>query len=886
MVYGVEVGSRGIVMDIQPESSDDSSEDESRPIIDFTRFSYHPGNGSDDSFTRVLPDLTAFQNDPSVLLDSLSDQDNHILRPVFVPESVPSDLDSYSIADLEILRFIVDYALHSPSPSSNSFLTIFKSYESVLRKKHINPSKDGHYFRLIIKLCRSPGTSWASKFNALLVDLSSSLVQERSELVDRYHQFLSSHIVIPLFQHWHARALVQKQASHTLLRAAIKYDETALKSQALELWYAKLVEYASRERKFQAYLLRSRARSVLRNWRNSLQAQELATRHRASLFTVQVYVGRWRKKLHYIKQLEFYLDEYIESHQTATRAKVLLKWTQALDFVEARAIYDQALLRSALKSWIGRSLNVQHIYSDSIEFCSSRLLRWSFMRWKSRSHTCYRQTCVADDFYRSRRLSAIWQTWTHYAVLNVIADEFVMSANFTRLRDALSSWVAQTELLVLADMEYEHTLLQVTLNRMRQSLREKVLGSVYNKRFARSALYFWVLKERAVLFERVNKRRFMVRVLTRWKRCTKLRMRKDQKLVYAVQKYSSKNLAHKVFTSWYKQLQRYSGFQLDASQKFDVFVSRRFLYRWTQKLTMLQEVLIDAKIYYQQSSSRRVLLKWKSRLLSMQDRRRESKLEEFLARRNRHFCSIFLARWFDRMEYNFELRQFSEDFYEAVDVQLVTRLFRSWRSKTDNIVEMTSAAEEYARSRTMVSKFGYWRDRAKFYIEMNQRADAVREIHTLLYVQDLIREWNMKTIQIGILDSRATIFYDKLVSSGSRLLFARWVDKTRERLSLDESDLDEGDETWDSSYTPTRARVQIEHPFDGPTPRANGQGRSVAFANETPGPGISPRVSRVEQRWERLRNSPMFEGRKKLFTSSSPRKFDLQVHQMKKVEEK
>lgn len=100
--------------------------------------------------------------------------------------------------DINVLRSIVQVALRAydnNSLDSNSFITIFKSYETVLRRKKIDTSKETFYFKLVVKLCRSPGTSWAEKFNnLLLVRLLSfdTLFSRAVSLISRIGNQLSS----------------------------------------------------------------------------------------------------------------------------------------------------------------------------------------------------------------------------------------------------------------------------------------------------------------------------------------------------------------------------------------------------------------------------------------------------------------------------------------------------------------------------------------------------------------------------------------------------------------------------------------------------------------------------------------------------------------------
>jgi hypothetical protein len=67
---------------------------------------------------------------------------------------------------LRVLQDII--ADSSQVEDAASFLSIFKSYDSVLKSNHIDPAKDRIYFKFLLKLARIEGDTWLDKFDRLL----------------------------------------------------------------------------------------------------------------------------------------------------------------------------------------------------------------------------------------------------------------------------------------------------------------------------------------------------------------------------------------------------------------------------------------------------------------------------------------------------------------------------------------------------------------------------------------------------------------------------------------------------------------------------------------------------------------------------------------------
>ncbi|KAK9324230.1 Sfi1 spindle body protein-domain-containing protein [Lipomyces orientalis] len=821
----------------------------------------------DPSFTRVLPaNLSNFNRDLSQIIHPLSADDQQALRPVLDKQQ---DVDvQYSISDINILRSIVQLALRSEqSTHANSFITIFKGYEAVLHRRRIDPSKDTFYFKLVVKLCRADGTTWPEKFNNLLREINASLLsRKKPQLTARYKHLLLG-LLRRKLQSWRARARDQKARSLALRRAAIKYDNATLASQAFEIWRTKLRILLAQHNILLQIVDHHEAKAFFDRWRHKTNHVRASRDSAANAFRKAIIFSKWRtksRKLSHLNQLAAQLER-------ARHGKILRNgmrtWVYQMYFHGAQQVYNHNLAQKYLDTWVVALSDIENLADRADIFRRDKARRTVLAIWRHAAAQVSGLRHVAAAFERRVVLRTTWLVWTRQLDLAYAAHDYDLVRNLACVARALDTWRRRTALAIHADGHYETSLMARHMKRMREQLRVAVMVDMFDKRRKRNVLYAWVLHERAQLLGRVHSRKLVAQSFKRWKRAAVRRIDRDRRAVKKVYGETNYRIASSALKVWRAKLHDVRQIERTALHRYELATKRNVWPRLVSALRQIRQFETTALDLHRANGLKFYLAVWRDRLRLRRHEHRENVLHALLSRKRVQRCQHILASWVQRTTEKIDLAILAAEYFEDSSRKLVSAVLRMWRNRIVELVGFEATAAQFDRASIMASAFAKWNGRKLACDEMQQRAVVVYDINSLLRAQSILRRWNMSALQIGILTAKADVFADKWSNTKTRGLFGRWVDATRERrrelepdfagigaADDDDDDLNEDDDGSGSGTIIAAATMADESLTYTPTRRPR-----VSFAGVTNTPSV--------ERWARLRNSPMYEGRRKLFAT-------------------
>ncbi|KAK9467693.1 Sfi1 spindle body protein-domain-containing protein [Lipomyces arxii] len=774
----------------------------------------------------------------SSVVDPLSPDDQQALQPVLHRQS---DADvRYSISDINILRSIVQLATRSEQNlEGNNFITIFKSYETVLRRKRIDTSKDTFYFKLVVKLCRSIGDSWVLKFNNLLREINASLISRRKpEFKYCYRQFLYL-IIQRRFRQWRHRTINRQAEAVALYRAAVKYDQSTLASQAFEIWRTRLNQFAHREESLRQFAAENHLRDAILIWRaKTQQVQNLQAR---------------AAELH-----------------SLTRLRYLKTWFHKACLVQAQQYYDSSLTQKYIDTWVIALEKIDDLNERADLFRRSILLRQAFSAWESHTVGVLEQYDLAQVFARRRLLRSSWMAWTQAKTLTKAEHELEALSDMSSALRFLTLWRTRTFMNIRAQLHYDEVLLVRYIKILRNQVRLPLVVDLFERRTKQHALHAWALKERGKLSRRVNNRRLVTRSFTIWKAKTAKRLERDSGIVdrlYGVKNY---RVAAGVLKGWRRKLAHVQKMELVAEDHDGAALMSRAMHTLKLKSAQYHTMCTRAESHARVKLLSTNFSMWQLKLEEKRDKYRKGLLQRFTIEKNRRLIQSIFNLWVENTTEKLDLMLLADDVFEQSSTALMRSVFFTWRHSVDHIVQMEDAADNFSQEQLLTRSLNTWHAKKQQNNKAEDRASAVYDINSLLRAQNIIRRWNMRALQVGILNSRAQVFRDKQQYNKTRDILGAWVDLTRE-LVLERnreqggeaaSDFEDGSDSRtitglsldtidvndeQLAYTPTRRRTTAK----------------VGFAAL---PKLDLATPRVE-RWARLRNSPKYEGRRKLFAT-------------------
>ncbi|KAK9373575.1 Sfi1 spindle body protein-domain-containing protein [Lipomyces chichibuensis] len=832
-------------------------------------------DNDDPSFTRVLPpDLTNFHRDLSQIIDRLSPEDQQALRPVLDKQH---DVDmQYSLSDINILRSIVQLALRSREHTDgNSFITIFKSYEAVLHRRRIDTSKDTFYFKLVVKLCRSDGNTWAEKFNNLLREINASLIsRKKPELKARYKDFLFG-LLHRKLQYWRAKAHDQKARSVALRRAAIKYDNSTLASQAFEVWRTKLRIFTAREVTLLERVNQMKLKSHFDRWRLKTKILCTSRDNAANNFQKMAIFRKWRIKTRKLMQLDDRAAQFEEARHAKLLRQGIRTWVYRMYFHGAKQLYDQNLAQKYLDTWIFALSEIENLAERADMFRRKKSLRTMLVIWRKATAELFGLRDVAAVFERRVSLRRTWLVWIRELQLANAAHALGLVRDVSCAAQALDTWHARAVMVIQADILYERSLMTRHLKRMREELRVGVIVEIFEKRRIRNVLYAWVLRERAALLSRVSNRKLVGQTFNCWKRAAVRRIDHDRQAVKKIYGETNYRVASSALKTWRAKSSTIRQIEITARQHDQLVLKQMVLTHLIFNFRRFKQFEVKATSLHRANILKSFITLWSSRLRLKRDQHRENILQDLLAHRRIQRCHNILETWVQRTTEKLDLAILADEFFEESSCKLMSSVLKMWRNRIVEFGEFETAADGFNRARIISSKFRKWNAGKLAHDEMQHRAVVVYDINSLLRAQSILRRWNMSALQIGILIAKAEVFAEKWWNTRARNLFGRWVDAIRDRRRervLHERQDDEPDEyaedDEDDSGTIIAPTIGVTDDSLTYTPTRRRSGARVSFSGLTRIDLTTPSV----ERWARLRNSPMYEGRRKLFVTPLTRK--------------
>ncbi|KAK9249562.1 Sfi1 spindle body protein-domain-containing protein [Lipomyces tetrasporus] len=818
----------------------------------------------DPSFTRVLPaNLSHFNRDLSQIIHPLSADDQQALRPVLDKQH---DVDvQYSLSDINILRSIVQLALRSQeSTDANSFITIFKGYEAVLHRRRIDPSKDTFYFKLVVKLCRSDGNTWPEKFNNLLREINASLVsRKKPQLTARYKHFLLD-LLRRKLQFWRARARDQKSRSRALRRAAVKYDNATLASQAFEIWRTKLRILSAQHDVLLEFVDHYEAKAYFERWRHKTNHVRASRDAAAIGFRKAAIFSKWRTKTRKLSHLNHLAAQLERARHGKILRHGMRTWIYKMYFHGAQQVYDHNLAQKYLDTWVLALCDIENLADRADIFRRDRVRRTVLATWTNAAARVSGLRHVATVFERRVRLRKTWLVWTRQLNLAYAAHELELVRSLSSVAHGLDTWRKRTAVAIQADVHYETSLMSRHLKRMREQLRAAVVVDLFDKRRKRNVLYAWVLHERAALLSRVHSRKLVAQSFKRWKRAAVRRIDHDRKTVKKVYGGINYRIASSALKTWRTKLHDVRQIESAVRERYELATKQKVLAKLVSALRQFRQFETTALDLRRANVLKFYMAVWRDRLRLRRHEHRENILHELLSRKRIQHCQHILESWVQRTTEKIDLAILADRYLEDSSRNLARAVLRMWRNRVIELGDFEAVAGQFDRARIMASTLTKWNGRKLAWDEMQHRAVVVYDINSLLRAQSILRRWNMSALQIGILTAKADVFAEKWWNTKTRGLFGRWVDATRERRRDREPDLaaaaaaaadeEEDDDDESDSGTVIAATSADESLTYTPTRRPR-----VAFAGVTNTPSV--------ERWARLRNSPMYEGRRKLFVT-------------------
>ncbi|KAK9477889.1 Sfi1 spindle body protein-domain-containing protein [Lipomyces japonicus] len=802
---------------------------------------------SDPSFTRVIPADFSFHGDPSQLFDSLSSDDQRVLQPVIARQE-NADVD-YSGKDIKILKAIVDRVRQSTDyADSHSFINVFRGYDTVLRRHNVEPSKDLFYFKLLLKLSHSPGNTWEERFESFISNSNAKRRNEQDELLQsRYNDYLLDHVG-RLFELWHVKANLRKRRAGGLQRVACKFYIKSLIERKFQNWKTKLRILNTKAITVTDLHDRNAVIKCMHAWENAaIRNNENACK------ADKIFAGRmltkWKSGLNKSDALEEKAQQFRQTtgKQHILRSNISI-WYHETSLKQAQRYHETYILGRFFFSWADATQENVLLYSQAELFDTQRVQKAVILKWRDGVKEQANLQSMADAFQKRVSLRKLWSIWarslrlvTSEIEVQVVRDVIAMSSTF-------AIWHNEIEMNKRADAFREFGLKERFFIFMRIQVRGRALRQIIDDRIQTQTFKHWVMLEQERFLVRFRERRFKSEVFQKWRHAMIKKKRANFKKQKKIRNAHGERLARNAIQVWKNKTTRLRTNRIHAEHYYSNELKKRSLKGIISGYKDIVEMNKIAINYSEAILLRKTILKWHETFKAKKEVKRAKVLEIILLKKRNDLLEKLMQRWILKTADVLELYLNADGIFGNSNQKRMQQVLMVWKDRYNHNQKLLAVANQHDTSRLRNNGIIAWKNKLEKLDQLEDQAEYVFEMNTLLRVQSIIRNWSMKASHLDILKKKSDLFALRSRNNGFRIIFADWVDKTREIL----------DETTDSISTITPVDEEV---FAGTD--------DLAY---TPTRRRTERVSPKMERWSRLRGSPFVNARKKLFATPSRRK--------------
>ncbi|OLL25758.1 Protein sfi1 [Neolecta irregularis DAH-3] len=431
--------------------------------------------------------------------------------------------------DLDVLRDIIHRA--SLSPDGDSFLSVFRAYDTVLKERSIDPSQDRLYFKILLKLARIKGGSWYEKLQLVLgtlgvteEDITATITSQRTP-------------PSPLQHHRVRRVLFKDLPSQS--RSISRLDQVvdnpfptppstcALSSSKpappplpdpptspdlnlpliryyLSAWRLKTTHRVHLHRQQYTYAIERDHRALLAeafvSWREKSKffrlLQKRASKAR-SIIIVEKSLSKWRSRYNNRSQDHRDLADYFNS--IFLLRSCLKKWRYRISNDTHKG--KLFLLDLMLQKWKCKYTRIKKLECQAEALYRRYLLALSWKDWFFK--TCQTRATIYYNLKLAGKAVIVWINWTREAKILEIRADRVYRENIKR--DYLNIWIKKLRVLqdmkMRASMYHEAKVIRYALDNWKRDTKLRKAATGYRQKIDEKliqdcfVIWLWQLRE-------------------------------------------------------------------------------------------------------------------------------------------------------------------------------------------------------------------------------------------------------------------------------------------------------------------------------------------------------------------------------------------------------
>ncbi|KAL4770307.1 Sfi1 spindle body protein-domain-containing protein [Aspergillus nidulans var. acristatus] len=615
---------------------------------------------------------------------------------------------------------------------------------------------------------------------------------------------------------WMKKAVQARQAHRNMEMVAVNRDRVTLIRQAFGTWNSIIREkrQADRTEQFFHHLEEraARARDVylmtkaFTHWAavasDELEKTTAARRHilgvkyfnawreitavnvlKAQRFALCQPLRTWKRRADHVKKLD---EQAISRHNDKLKRGLYWQWFWSLCERRAPRWHEFVIKRRSLLYWL-RTFRTNRERLQETDTRDKHFLLGSalqVLRERSRAIVSAEQKAVAMQRHQLLR-NALYE-WKLQARLAPAATHVADTADTRIVRSAYNQWVKRIDMLNQARQLDRRRIMRNSWVAWNDRLRCQALSARIEERLKIETMYKWIIAERYRLLQRIYEQRISRGVFSTF--VTNIRKKYTQLLHHAdiYEDRRNDDLLRAKLATWRNQL-------VLTRQRDDmayVFYAPRLvqesLVAWRSKLehvARLEEWAQDARFYF---VSTRTLKRWHVAKLNSAKRRRQEAYAMIRRKIKVNLASKVFTSWQSKTREILDIEQQALQLERGKNLDIVFELVDRWHEKTSKRLQDCEGADVFYFKQIAYDKLIRWAEGVVASRQLEEQAVSAHRQHVLGQANIQLRKLSLRVFQIHSSAETADAMRERNLRKHSRGMFRRWLDKTR--ISLEARD--------------------------------------------------------------------------------------------------
>ena len=640
-------------------------------------------------------------------------------------------------------------------------------------------------------------------------DDDSTIDDNFIKAADRAYECVKRHKFLRLWKHRTVQKVVRRKFFE---HQAEVYDRTALFQQSFDMWKEQRWFAIIGGRATQRYRLtllsktwnkwahqtaaivqrthevqqRILARKYFNIWKRRVQGD----RENVRRFRLQSVLYRWIGACQRQRDLEL---QAVEKYQGNLASRFYWQWYFAHLNVAVPQRYVECLAHNALEEWAAKANGLIELRLMATEFRRQKVLQKFFAHWVYKTDRNMEDQEYAMNHLDLCRRQAAFDNWRRQAAFAPLVRGMLEVVSDRIIYERFTAWKRHAKNEIAAAEMYKGNLTRKGLRIWRLALRHDIMTEHHDVAIRRNTLQQWVRQERLQLLARTHNRKVARNVVQIFaQRCRE----KKEMLRRAYRQTATRhrrNLVRDIFLFWHHRQQFLHEREQHATNRYSATLMERALFIWQDRVATVRfhEKLADDAFYF--FRTKQMLTRWNAAATESKKQRIKEAYHVVSRNRKRRTAQRVFRRWRTKSDQLWDQEQRATDYAHSKLHELGRNILYNWNARVAVGLDHWAEAEDLDRRRIVGLAFNTWLESRHRLQEQELRVQMMVHGRNLRLVHKYIKRWDTRRTRLGWRHLDAIRQYEHTQTIRGLSFFLEWHEKALRRQQQQNSSMQQMD---------------------------------------------------------------------------------------------